>query len=88
MSQKTQSIVLIVHAVIIVALLACVTALAWEGKIGEQAVVAVIGAVLGLVGGSAGTLAVQGFTQNTLNADTTPVATTAVPETTQVTPVA
>jgi hypothetical protein len=74
MTQRAQSVTLIVHGVIIVVLIAAVTALAWEGKIGEQAVVAVISAVLGLVGGSAGTLAVQGFTQappNTIKADVT-----------------
>lgn len=62
MSQKAQMVTLAVHGVILVALLAVVAALGWHGSIGEQATVAILSGVLGLVGGSAGTLAVQGFT--------------------------
>jgi uncharacterized membrane protein YeaQ/YmgE (transglycosylase-associated protein family) len=60
---RAQAVTLIVHAVIIVCLIAGVVALAWHNKIGEQATVGILSAVLGLVGGSAGTLAVQGFAQ-------------------------
>jgi CHASE2 domain-containing sensor protein len=60
---RAQAITLIVHGVIILALLAVVAVLAWHSSIGEQATVAILSGVLGLVGGSAGTLAVQGFNQ-------------------------
>lgn len=63
MTPKAQAVTLIVHGVILVAVLAAVTLLAWDGKIGEQAAIAVISSILGLVGGSAGTLAVQSFLQ-------------------------
>lgn len=63
MTPKAQAVTLIVHAVILVAIIGAVVALAWDGHMGEQAAVGLLSAVLGLVGGSAGTLAVVGFQQ-------------------------
>jgi hypothetical protein len=63
MTSRGQAITLIVHGVLIVAVLAAATVLAWHKSIGEQATVGIIEVVLGLIGGSAGTLAVQAFVQ-------------------------
>jgi len=60
-SSRAQSVTLIVHAVIGLALIAAATVLAWHKTIDSQAVVAIFGTVIGLVGGSAGTLALVGF---------------------------
>lgn len=63
MTSRAQSVTLIVHAVIGLAIIATSTGLAWHGTIDSQAVIAIFGTVIGLVGGSAGTLAVVGFQQ-------------------------
>jgi uncharacterized membrane protein len=63
MTSRAQNITLIVHGVILAGILVVVALLGWHGSIGEQATVGLLGSVLGLVGGSAGTLAVVGFNQ-------------------------
>lgn len=63
MTSRAQALTLLVHAVVVVAVLAAVTLLAWDGKVGEQATIGIIATILGLAGGSAGTLAVQSFLQ-------------------------
>jgi hypothetical protein len=56
-------VTLLVHALIALALLGSATVLAWHKTIDSQAYVAIVGVVTGLVGGSAGTLALVGFNQ-------------------------
>jgi hypothetical protein len=63
-SSRGQSITLIVHAVIALALIGVAAVLAWHGTIDGQALTAILGTAVGLVGGSAGTLAVVGFQQS------------------------
>jgi hypothetical protein len=58
-----QSVTLAIHAVIGLALIAAATVLSWHGTIDPQSTVAIFGTVIGLVGGSAGTLALVGFQQ-------------------------
>ena len=79
MTQRGQTITLVVHGVILVALLAVVAVLGWHGSIGEQATVAILSGVVGLVGGSAGTLAVQGFTNPAPNTVEVSASTPAAP---------
>ncbi len=67
MTSKAQGYTLGVHALIACALIAAATVLGWHKTIDSQAVVAIFSAVLGLVGGSAGTLAVVGFNQTPPN---------------------
>jgi hypothetical protein len=62
-TSRAQSITLIVHAVLALALIGAATVLAWHGTIDGQALTAILGTAVGLVGGSAGTLAVVGFNQ-------------------------
>ena len=61
MTSRAEAITLIVHAVIALALIGVAAALAWHGTIDGQALTAILGTAVGLVGGSAGTLAVVGF---------------------------
>lgn len=67
MTSRAQAITLLIHAAIALALLVCATVLAWHKTIDSQAYVAIISTVVGLVGGSAGTLALVGFQQPPAN---------------------
>lgn len=67
MTSRAQSVTLLVHAVIGLAIIGAATYLAHDSVIDSQAVVAIFGTVIGLVGGSAGTLAVVGFQQAPAN---------------------
>ena len=74
MDSRAQGWTLIAHLIIGLALIAAATVLAWHKTIDSQAVVAIFGTVIGLVGGSAGTLALVGF-------QTPPTAAVRPPET-------
>lgn len=63
MTPNAQAWTLAIHAVIALALIGAASVLAWHGDIDAQAITGIFGAVIGLVGGSAGTLAVVGFNQ-------------------------
>jgi len=67
MTSRAQSITLAVHALLALALLGSASGLAWHKTIDSQAYVAIISTVVGLVGGSAGTLALVGFQQPPAN---------------------
>ena len=69
---RAQSITLLIHAVIALALIGVAAVLAWHGTIDGQALTAILGTAVGLVGGSAGTLAVVGFQQTPPSGSTAP----------------
>ena len=61
---KQQAIVLLIHGMIAVALVAAATFLAYEHDLDSQSLATILGAAIGLVGGSAGSFAIVGLTQN------------------------
>lgn len=78
---RQQAITLLVHGAIVVIIVAAATVLAALKDLDAQAYTAIIGTSMGLVGGSAGSLAIVGFSGNGKNgngASTTPP--TAAPE--------
>jgi len=66
-SSTAQAWVLAVHGVISVALIGAATFLAYSGSLDPQSVATIFGAAIGLVGGSAGSLAVLSVTGNGKN---------------------
>lgn len=64
---RQQAITLIVHGVIVVFIVSAATVLAALHDLDAQAFTAIIGTSMGLVGGSAGSLAIVGFSGNGKN---------------------
>lgn len=62
---RQQSITLLVHGIIVVFIVTAATVLAALHDLDAQAYTAIIGTSIGLVGGSAGSLAIVGFNGKT-----------------------
>ena len=69
---RGQAITLVVHAVLVSLIVTAATVLAGLHDIDAQAYTAIIGTAVGLIGGSAGSLAIVGFNGNGKNGNGAP----------------
>ena len=67
MTPRGQAITLLVHAVLVSLIVSAATVLAALHDVDAQAYTAIIGTAVGLIGGSAGSLAIVGFNGNGKN---------------------